>query len=376
MQNVRDVLLSKRRQDLASTLWKSLSEKQQSEEIDRLDSFAFDLVTAVVETIAQGDFPVIHAKLDSFKIKSGEVTITGKGLSDDEALIALNHIGTKAMKIVVANEGQFDLIRAPVEISPDQPDMLSPADEETEANEIIDPETGELLDEAPAEDSPEEAADQPAQYHGGRNSYAAGHKRDENPFNEGTDSYFHWDLGWADAADEDEQSHIDAEAEKEPEEPEQESEPASADSVIEGEAEEVDDEREPEPKPKAQAKKKPEPEKPADPNDPGPIPESLKRDKPKDEGSPSKIWKEGFAARNINQGPDENPFDGGTPEWQDWQDGYAKCDQDIWELVGEGAKAYKDGLAAARCPYKKHSDAAKRWLQGYTQAREDAAKEG
>lgn len=138
----RDVLLDRRRSDIASTTWAMLSEGDQEREVDALTTFAEDLVHGIVEVVAAGNFDVIHAQLDNFKSKDGEVTVTAKGRSSDGALIALNRIGHKHLKIIVADEEQFDKHRDTVPIDVDQPEMFG--DDEGGQDDVLDPETGEL----------------------------------------------------------------------------------------------------------------------------------------------------------------------------------------------------------------------------------------
>ena len=149
MAKVRDVLLDRRRSDIAATTWAALSENDQEREVENYTDFAEELVTKIVEVVAAGNFDVIHAKLDNFKIKDGDVTVTAKGRASDGALLALNSVGVKALKIIVADEKQFDQHRDDVHIDKDQTQMF---DDETEGgeddddDELVDPETGEITD--------------------------------------------------------------------------------------------------------------------------------------------------------------------------------------------------------------------------------------
>tara|TARA_R110000850_G_scaffold23358_1_gene69086 strand:- start:20762 stop:22006 length:1245 start_codon:yes stop_codon:yes gene_type:complete len=101
-----------------------MSEDDQRAEIQMTQSLADDLVRKVVEMVASGSNSVIHALLDNFKIKDGLVTITAKGAADDGAVLALNSVGKKALKIVVADAEQFDVDGREADVDSDQPSML------------------------------------------------------------------------------------------------------------------------------------------------------------------------------------------------------------------------------------------------------------
>lgn len=108
VSNLRDLFVSRRRLQVVATPWPNLTEDQQRDEINRATEWSEEVVKSVVEMVAQAGRQVIHAKLDNFKVKDGEVTITGKGRADDGALLSLNHVGNKYLKIGVADAEQFD----------------------------------------------------------------------------------------------------------------------------------------------------------------------------------------------------------------------------------------------------------------------------
>lgn len=147
MAKVRDVLLDRRRSDIAATTWAALSENDQEREVENYTDFAEELITKIVEVVAAGNFDVIHAKLDNFKIKDGDVTVTAKGRASDGALLALNSVGVKALKIIVADEKQFDQHRDDVHIDKDQTQMFDDETEDDDDDELVDPETGEIVDD-------------------------------------------------------------------------------------------------------------------------------------------------------------------------------------------------------------------------------------
>ena len=123
VQGLRDHLLRSVRENGMKKPWQKMSEGEQTLEIERASDKAEQIVRDIVDLVAQGDFPVIHATVDNFKIKSGEVTITAKGVAEDEVVLTLNRVGVKAVKIVVADVAQFDQRRSNLKADPDQPGL-------------------------------------------------------------------------------------------------------------------------------------------------------------------------------------------------------------------------------------------------------------
>lgn len=120
---LRDFLLRSVRENGMKKPWQKMSEGEQTLEIERATEKSEQIVRDIVDLVAQGDFPVIHATVDNFKIKAGEVTITAKGIAEDEVVLTLNRVGVKAVKIVVADVAQFDQRRSNLKADPDQPGL-------------------------------------------------------------------------------------------------------------------------------------------------------------------------------------------------------------------------------------------------------------
>lgn len=246
------VLMSWRRNVIQSMVWEQLSEDQQNEAIGNAESLATDLVTGLVEIIATGGNDVIHALLDNFKIKDGTVTVTAKGLADDAALLALNSVGKKALKIVVADAEKFDQEGDRPEPMADQPELemgddtgpgmteqdvedmaaemdadldgmeepddLHEEDSDTPAAEVsdlqveghharmqglhsqrnpYDPDAPEVEDPAPKQDPKPTPEGSPLE--AGQQARVRGDGPDENPFDGGTPEYESWADGYAGA---------------------------------------------------------------------------------------------------------------------------------------------------------------------------------
>lgn len=344
----RDVLLDRRRSDIAATTWGMMSENDQKDELHRYTEFAEDLVHGIVEVVASGNFDVIHAKLDNFKSKDGEVTVTAKGRSSDGALLALNRIGHKHLKIIVADQEQFDEHRDNVAIDADQPEMFGDDDGDSgEAQEpdadgdILDPETGELK---PAEDTTQAVIDaieddltdeEKAAKHEerlknahafGRGSFDEHQDADQNPYFEEEDDDLRnaWFNGFYERKNEVEAADGETTAEPEGENQLAETEPDEGDSST----------------------------------DPAET-------QPETSSGPSKAYQAGMQHRSEDGSRDENPHDGATDEHLDWQAGFDKADKEIAELFNAGYEAAEAGKTENDSGWKKGTDAHKRWMFGF-----------
>ena len=333
-----DVLMSWRRNVIQSMIWDQLSENQQQEAIGNAESLATDLVTSLVEIIATGGNDVIHALLDNFKIKDGTVTVTAKGIADDAALLALNSVGKKALKIVVADAEQFDQTGDRPEATPDQPSMDLDGDEgegmsDEEIDDIasdMDTDLGDIEEPDDLHDEPEAepASDERVE---GYHARMQGQHSQRNPYDMDTPAREEWYLGWKRADDDDVALDV-------------EPWPPEDDGKSDGEAENVDAEA-----PEADTETAPADAKAEIPDMP-----------PREAGQ---------QARVKGDGPDDNPYDGGTDEHAAWAEGYTSADAEIQTLIDDGKKAGLDGAPKKDCPWKKGTDGERFWLQGYEQGK-------
>lgn len=199
VSNLRDLFVSRRRLQVVATPWPNLTEDQQRDEINRATEWSEEVIREVVEMVAQAGRQVIHAKLDNFKVKDGEVTITGKGRADDGALLSLNHVGTKFLKIVVADAEQFDQQRDDMEPTPDQADLL-PDHTEPENSKMTDAEIADAFKamdtDVGIEDADDSLHDEPKSP--SDMGYEARINGDEPdaPFDGGTDEHTAWKDGY------------------------------------------------------------------------------------------------------------------------------------------------------------------------------------
>jgi len=138
VEGLRDNLLRSIKHNSMKTAWQDMTEQEQMTEIERATTEAAKLVASVVDIVASGNFAVVHARLDNFKVKDGETIITAKGMAMDEVLVTLNH-GTKhSVKIVVCDASQFDRSRSNLEPDPDEPELFEEEEKEPEAFKDLD----------------------------------------------------------------------------------------------------------------------------------------------------------------------------------------------------------------------------------------------
>lgn len=64
-------------------------------------------------------------------------------------------------------------------------------------------------------------------------------------------------------------------------------------------------------------------------------------------------------------GPDDNPFDGGTDDYIEWEKNYNHAKKSMKVLFDEGAAAANDGKALADCPYEVDGVKFKGWKKGF-----------
>lgn len=339
VSDIRDLFLSKIRNDKDKKQWRQMSENEQQVEIDHAQSMALQIVNSVASIVATANRPVIHALLDNFKVKAGEVTVTAKGLADDGAVLALNHVGKKSLKIVVVDEAQFQEESNEAKPDPDQPDLLEGADEDEgpsladAMHAAIEADEAASEEETPVDPEPEDQADLTA-CEQGNGAAAHGLSARANPFKTGSEDYSEWVRGFNDFT---------------PAAPEVEEEPQP-----ETETQELGGEAEPQ-------------------MDLGDANDEFPGDTPADdEGfNGEDPYQEGVDARIADKGPDENPYDGGTEGWHKWRDGYDKTDGAIERLKEEGRQARRDGAGPRKNPWKAGTPEHGYWSMGYQQAKDE-----
>jgi hypothetical protein len=350
VSDVRDLFLSKIRNDKNKTIWSKMSEADQKIEIEHAHNMASEIVSKVASLVACGQHAVIHALLDNYKVKDGGVTVTAKGIADDGAVLALNHVGKKALKIIVVDEGQFDQDGKPAEPDPDQyrmnvendDDGPSLADAMQDAIEAdTDDDEGDRQDEEEDEQEPETQEDELiaskpelTPYEQGQGSAKHGMDERSNPFDGRTADGKEWLRGhreWMDANQPDQS--VDKENLETADEPNEESDELPDDATLTDV--EIDD--------------------------------ATGRDAD---------WyrEEGAQAFKAGKSRDDVSYDGGTSEFLAWQQGFdrakAKREADMEKLRDAGAQARKDGAGPSKNPWKPGSSAHKFWLEGYQEQKD------
>lgn len=327
---VRDFFLRNVRENGMKKPWGKMSEKEQEMEINRATERAEQLVRDIVDIVAQGDFPVVHAIIDNFKIKDGEVTITSKGIADDQVLLSLNHAGKKAVKIVVADAGQFDKERTHVAPDPDEPGLPGVKKDLTAGEVNGEPPAFEDDDDATFDDDAEQAegdqilsaVEHSDQWWGGYNSRMGGHDVKDNPFDGRSTDGKDWKAGWTEA-----DGREDAPEVKVVDEPAHD--PATGE-IIEDEPE------------------------PCDCADRAPVGEYYRCPKCDAEWPPEE------EPDAIDELLDEDR--GEAPEDEEQPD---PTEDEIWDITEAGKKARADGHGPGSCPYPSGSKRMNAWLKGY-----------
>ena len=349
VSNVRDVLMSRRRNQVEAKTWSMLKEDEQQDEITSMQELARDLVGKVVEVVAEKGLVCAHVAIQKFAVDvdKGIVQITSSGFASDEMLTDLAHAKGKVAKLTIVDERQFNEKSTLLVADKDQPSLL-PDDEDTAIGEALknartDADITAEMDAAEAEldgdgmEEPDdlhepETPDQSTEWIGGFQSRMGGFAQSLNPFfgDGGTKEKFEdWDSGWLEANGSDDAPDVDLDLGQVPvadESPEVSTEPEIA---------QVSSEADP------------------DLGDLTPM-------------------QHGQQARLKGDGPDDNPFDGGTDGHAEWAGGYEAADAEIQTLIEAGRKAGADGEDKKKCPWKKGTDGERFWLEGWVAGKPDA----
>ncbi len=360
---VRDTLLRHRRAQVQSTVWEKMEEKSQQAEIDAMDDLANELVSKVVEIVAEaGCTSHVTALLESYTVKDGATKIVAKGRATNEAVLELNKVGEKMLKIVVIHGEQFDQERPEVEAMPDQPDLLaddSGLHNTEQADQDLEVDEGEKFSRA---------------YIKGREAHGLDQPLDMNPYPEDHQAWSDWQVAWMQAQHEadnpppDKKEEVQAPAEEAPKvEPEAERDISDPKTVAiedantenppgnpyeEGTASHALYEKEYH---REFARLNPEKTE-------GPAPEATE-DVTEDKNSES--YSIGFSMAGNGHELSENPNEEGTPEFDDWIAGFNAYGEDTKAIQAAGAKARADGLGPHRNPYDEGTDNYTLWLEGY-----------
>lgn len=338
VSNVRDMLLMKIRNDKAKKVWSKMNEQEQAREIELAQDFSRTLVQTVASIVATRGSANIRALLDNFKVKDGTIIVTAKGLADDSALVALNHVGKKALNITVVDVDQFDEVRKPAEPDPDQATMFNHDEEDDDGPNLADAMHDAIEQDAPADDT----ADELQPYEQGAGAAEHGLQVNANPFDPKSDDFIHWKKGY--------QDWVDANPA-----PVEEQEPADESGLAElYDAVEPDDTAD-------------EPETEVKQIGAAETEGQTIEHNTEEFFDPATFRKAGVDARVSNQGEDECPYDGGTDESTAWIAGWRKADDEMDGLKAEGMAARRDGSSSKKNPWKAGTLQSKLWLEGYNE---------
>jgi len=328
VSNVRDILMSRRRNQVEAKTWSMLNEAEQQDEITSVQELARDLVGKVVEVVAEKGMTCAHVEVSKFAVdvEKGEVTITSKGFASDKMLVDLAHAKGKIAKLTVVDVDQFNEKSTLLVADKDQPSLLP---DDADGGELSDQDIEEISAQMDDEDDDLHnpvSDDEVAGYHA---------RMQGQPSSSGPDidapERDDWYVGWKKADVEDSAPEIVDDA-------------AEVDGQADDTSTEVDQ----------------EPEKSDDGSQNG-VPAT---DNVPDLGDLTPM-KHGQQARLKGDGPDDNPFDGGTDGHTEWADGYESADAEIKGLIEAGRKAGADGQDKKKCPWKKGTDGERFWLQGW-----------
>ena len=363
---VRSILLNKRKFDIASRPWNALDKETQQSEIDKLENFAEELVIGIVEIVAAGNMEVIHAKFDGMTMKpDGSMIVKVAGYAEDDALVDLNHMRGKLLKITAVDQSQFDQHREAEKADGNQGDLLEDDDTEQQVDsdgESLDPETGEFIKIEQSVDVPDEYLYQKvSEWVLANNNCLASsiiavtgiNKEDcdsilERMFDEGLlakgeDDYIIAPKSTADAM-------ADAIA-SDPDATEAEKAALSSDNSTAKPDSETDT-----------ADTEPQPSDEVD--DFGDVESDEACSSPAEKGQQAAL---------DGRGKDDCPFDGGTPEHDEWRKSYDAGCAEIEGLRQKGYDARKDGKSPSHknSGWKESSREHAFWLEGYNLRKKD-----
>ena len=121
--DVRDFILGRLRHEQDKRPWDMRSEADQRDTVHRVETSVHEMVRRAVELIGAHGRRTIEATLEQITVKDG---LPGKIVLSkfDEQRYALMDAAGRRILIVVADPEEFTGERAPVDIKPDQPELI------------------------------------------------------------------------------------------------------------------------------------------------------------------------------------------------------------------------------------------------------------
>lgn len=311
VSDIRDRMVARRRLQTEATVWSKLSEAQQQDEITAAHTAAFDIIRAVVELVATRENDVIHAQFKTLAL-------------DDKGGVKITLTGhADDEELVKINRVGKKVLKITVldeqQFNENKRDMKPDADQPEMFNEDEKPEAP--VEGAIADQLREAGYDVKEDADGNQEIEAPTELEPETDAPETTDEA---------GGDDSNGKMSDEEAAA------QEAEAVAATEAAGEVSDGHDDAAETEF---------------ADP------------------------YEAGQEARASGQGPDDNPFDGGTEGFNAWAEGYTDADGEIEQLKQQGYDARKDGQAPDRNPWKAKSRENGWWQEGYDKAKVEGLPE-
>lgn len=121
--DIRDFMLDRIRYEQDKRPWDERSEFDQRDTIARVEAKVRDVITRAVEMIAANGRRTIKATLAQVTVKDGIKATIEMSRFDEQRHALIDSTGSRIL-IVVADPEDFTGERAPVEVKPDQSDLV------------------------------------------------------------------------------------------------------------------------------------------------------------------------------------------------------------------------------------------------------------
>jgi hypothetical protein len=124
--DLRDFILDRLRHEQSKRPWHERGEADQRDTVHQVESAVRSAVRQAVEIIAAGGLKTIKASIEQVTVKDGIKAVLTMSKFDEHRHNLIDATGQTVL-IVVADPEDFSGERAPVEIKPDQSEMLDEA---------------------------------------------------------------------------------------------------------------------------------------------------------------------------------------------------------------------------------------------------------
>jgi hypothetical protein len=124
--DIRDFILDRLRYEQDKRPWNARGEDEQRRTVQVVEEAVRKHVTAAIEIIAAGGRRTVSAVLSQVLVKDGLKGVIELSRFDDRRHQLIDSVGSRVL-IVVADPTDYEGERAPVEIKPDQGDLVAEA---------------------------------------------------------------------------------------------------------------------------------------------------------------------------------------------------------------------------------------------------------